>query len=346
MNLRPVVLLCALAVVPLFGRPKLDAIVMKNGDRFTTEIKKLENGVLYAGMDYVDGTVSIQWSKVAHVESPQLFLVHTQDGSIYQGTLKTAATAGQEPVKIEIEESPKAQELVEQRQIVGVVQSSESFWRSFSGSIDSGLIYTRGNNTTQYNLGSELKYLRERWSADATYSSSLSLTDPGTLSTRNQTNLQALRLMRWNNWFYLGVGSFLQSSQQNIKLQSSVGGGVGRFLKNTNRTRISLTSALAWQNTKYNSAVQPSQQSAAAIFGGNVQWFVFKKTNLSLAAAATPILNQPGRVRTNVNGAYSIQIINNLWWKLSFYGNWDNRPPTHLSGSDYGSSSGITYTFN
>ena len=27
------------------------------------------------------------------------------------------------------------------------------------------------------------------------------------------------------------------------------------------------------------------------------------------------------------------------------YGNWDNRPPANFSGSDYGSSSGLSWTF-
>ena len=105
MSIRPVILLSALLVVPLFGRPKTDALVMKNGDRFTCEIKKLENGVLYAALDYVDGTISIDWAKVARVESNQLFLVHTQSGAVYQGTIRTAATPGEEPVKIDVEES-------------------------------------------------------------------------------------------------------------------------------------------------------------------------------------------------------------------------------------------------
>jgi len=30
---------------------------------------------------------------------------------------------------------------------------------------------------------------------------------------------------------------------------------------------------------------------------------------------------------------------------VSFYGNWDNQPPPGFSGSDYGSSSGLSWTF-
>jgi hypothetical protein len=337
-----------LACASLEARPKIDVLLMKNGDRFTCEIKKLENGVLYAGLDYVDGTLSIDWAQVARVESSQLFLVYTQDGSVYKGTLKTALRAGDEPMKIEIADAEERPAAVERREIVGVGQTSVSFWRRFSGSVDSGLIYSRGNNTTQYNLASQVAFRRERWMADSNYSSSFSKSTGVTASTRNQLDLKALHLLRRSNWFYAGTGNFLQSSQQGIATQMTLGGGLGRFLKNTNRARIYLVGGLAWQNTVYESTDSPQgpQKALSAMIGGGVEAFRFKKTSLNLTAALLPVLTQAGRVRSSVNAMYSIQIISNLWWKFTFYGNWDNRPPASFSGSDYGASSGLSWTFN
>ncbi len=40
-----------------------------------------------------------------------------------------------------------------------------------------------------------------------------------------------LETLAWNNWFYAGDASFLQSSVQEISLQTTVGGGIGRYLK-------------------------------------------------------------------------------------------------------------------
>jgi hypothetical protein len=40
-----------------------------------------------------------------------------------------------------------------------------------------------------------------------------------------------------------------------------------------------------------------------------------------------------------------VKLFSNLKWNVSFYGNWDNRPPPNFSGSDYGSSSGLSWTF-
>jgi hypothetical protein len=78
-----------LLVTPLLAREKSDVIVLKNGDRLTCEIQSLAMGVLYVAHDDVDGTMRIQWSKVVRVESSHLFIIKTQDGSFYTGTLST-----------------------------------------------------------------------------------------------------------------------------------------------------------------------------------------------------------------------------------------------------------------
>jgi len=38
-----------------------------------------------------------------------------------------------------------------------------------------------------------------------------------------------------------------------------------------------------------------------------------------------------------------VRIASGLWWNVTFYGNWDNRPPLGLIGSDFGTSLGLTY---
>ena len=70
---------------PLFARDNTDRLTMNNGDSMTCEIKGLDGGVLYVSFDYIDGTASVDWSKVARVESSRLFLVKTEDGSVYTG---------------------------------------------------------------------------------------------------------------------------------------------------------------------------------------------------------------------------------------------------------------------
>ena len=337
-----------LLAVPILAREHSDVIVMKNGDRLTGEIKGISAGVLYASLDYVDGTISIQWSKVARLESAQPFIVKTEDGAVHSGALTTVETPAGEPTKIQvIDNSEQKAVVLERSRIVKVDQTSEKFWQRLNGAINFGTTYTKGNQATQYNLSTETEYLQERWRAGANFSSNLSSSNRDNPATRNQLNLRALRLLPWKNYFYSGLGSFLQSSEQGISLQTNLGAGIGRYLKNTNRSSISVLAGLAWQGTSYKQTIVPigRQNIAAAMIVGNMQVFKFKKTNLSLTASVFPALSERGRVFYDTNATYYIKLFGNLSWNLSFYGNWDNNPPGHLPGSDYGSSSGLSWTF-
>jgi hypothetical protein len=336
-----------LLAAPLFARDKTDVMVMKNGDRMTCEIKGLDGGVLYVSFDYIDGTASVDWSKVAHLESKQLFIVKTQDGSMYTGVLDTAETAAGRPAKIQVVETPENQVEIDRPQIVQMVQTSENFWQRFNGEISWGFIYSKGNQSTQFNLGSETAYVRERWNARANFSSTLAASTGTTASTRNALGLSALRLLPRNNWFYSGIGTFLQSSEQGINVQTTVGGGIGRYLKNTNRASISVLGGVAWQETNYKPSIVPlgGQNVGSALIAADVRLFRFSKTNLSATATVLPALSEPGRVRIDTNASYYIKLFSNLSWNISFYGNWDNQPPPGFSGSDYGTSSGLSWTF-
>ena len=340
-------LIVVLLAVPLFARDKTDVLVMKNGDRVTCEVKSLDAGTLYVSVDYIDGTISIDWLKVASIESKQLFVVKTEDGSVYSGALRTPENPAGRPTKIQVIDPAAPEAGIERSQITQLVGTSDKFLQRFNGMINFGFIYAKGNESTQYSLGSQTSYIRERWSAQASFDSTLSSSTSAGATTRNAWSANVLRQLRWNNWFYSGVGDFLQSSEQGISLQTSLGGGVGRFLKNTNRASISVLGGGAWQNTQYQPSVVSAntENAAAALIYADAQFFRFSKTNLRLTATFLPVLSEPGRVRFNTNASYYVKIISNLKWNLSFYGNWDNRPPPTFSGSDYGSSSGLTWTF-
>ncbi|MGC1448869.1 MAG: DUF481 domain-containing protein [Candidatus Sulfotelmatobacter sp.] len=250
-------------------------------------------------------------------------------------------------MQIQIMGSPERAEMVEQSQIVQVSQSSDRFWQRFNGEINSGIMYSKGNESTQYSLSSSVVYPRERWAAGANISSSLASSNGSSASTRNALAIDALRLLRWNNWYYSGVANFLQSSEQQIQLQTNLGGGLGRYFKNSNHAKISVLAGFAWQNTKYSQSTnsQDTQNLAAAMVGTEVKLFKFNKTNLNVSGTAFPALSQPGRAFFNTNVTYYVKLSRHLTWNISFYGNWDNQPPAHLSGSDYGTSSGLGWTF-
>jgi hypothetical protein len=348
MNLRGVLLCAALLFSwPLAAREKSDVLVMRNGDRLTCEIKNLSADVLYVSLDYALGTVSIDWFKVDHLESRQLFVVKTADGNVYSGTLSMSKTAGERPVSIEVVDTAGATMELPRMQVTRMDQGFQNFWQRFNGEVGLGAIYNKGNESTQYSLSSDVDYPRERWAASVSYDSTFSSSTGTSPSSRNQIGTSAYRLMRWNNWYYKGTADFLQSSVQDIDLQSTFAGGIGRYLKNTNHAAITLTGGIAYQRITYGqtTVAAPAENVTSAWISSQVKLYQFDRTNLTVAANLLPALSDPGRVHFNLNTSYYIKIWSKLNFNISFYGNWDTRPPHTFSGSDYGTSTGLNWTF-
>jgi len=348
MNIRTAILLIALLLAaPLFGRESTDVIVMKNGDHITCEIKGLSGGVLSVWPPYVIQTISVDWSKVARLESKQLFLVKMQDGSVYKGVLNSTETPADHPMEIQVAETPEKKVVLDSAKIANVAETSEKFFQRFTGGLNTGIIFSKGNESTQLSISGVASYPRERWAAQLGFSSNVAASSGVATSTRNQVTLGAMHLLPWNNWFYGALGGFLRSDEQGINHQITLGGGIGRYLKNTDRTAISVLGGLAWQNTNYMQSVVPigTQNVAAALIAADVKLFRFNKTNLNVTATLLPAVSEPGRVYFSTNATYYIKLTGTLSWNVSLYANLDNRPPGNLPGSDYGSSSGLTWTF-
>jgi len=338
----------AALALPAFPREQTDVLVMNNGDRLTCEIKNLESGVLQIETAYVDGTISVNWFKVARIESKALFLIHMQDGSRYAGKLIVREALSGTPVKIEIEpEDQAAPVVVDKYNVVRMTQFSESILKRFAGSFSIGAVYSKGNNTTQYNFGSDLEYKQERWGGKLDYTSTLSSSTGAPTATFNEFDLTAFRLLRWPNYFWGGGASLLQSSVREIDRQTVVSLTLGRYLKNTNRMQLSVQGGFGWQRTQYypSYAYDRLQNVAVAVISSDLDAFTFKKTRLNIRASVFPALTSQGRLFSRVNATYYLKLFGKIDWNLSFYGNWDTQPPASLPSSDYGTSTGLSYSF-
>jgi Protein of unknown function, DUF481 len=348
MKLKVIVFLTAcLAAVPLHARVKSDVIIMKNGDKITCEVKSLSSNTLYISVDYILNTISVDWTKVDHIDSKQLFIVKTQAGTIYTGTLSTPETEAGRPLEIAVVEPPEKKTVLKREEVATVSETAATVRERLYGNLGTGFTYSKGNEQAQYNLNSALGYVDPRWSTDVTYNSNLTTSTGTTASTRNQIYFEAQRVMKKSNWYYTGFVGLLQSSVQGIRLQDSFGGAIGHNIVDTGSTFFSVYGGFSWQQIHYNQEIQPTpvQHVTAAIIGSKVSLFRFDRTNLTVTGNVLPALSDPGRVLINTNAAYYVKLWGKLNWNISFYGNWDNRPPPGFAGSDYGTSSGINISF-
>jgi hypothetical protein len=337
---------------PALARAQTASIVMQNGDRITGKVKSLVNGVLTVDLDYVDGSISVDWLKVARLESKALFLVQLQDGSVYPANVAIREAPGGAPSRVEIQPTGQGAFVVDRSKVVRIRQTSKNLWQRFGGNITVGSTYSKGNSALQYNIALDLDYLRARWGVNVAYASDLSSSAGARVATRNQVDVLAYRLLPGKKYLYAGVAGFLQSTVQGIPRETILGFGVGRFLKNTSRVRFLVLGGLAWQRATYVSAAETPlethllQNIGAAFVHSNLQVFSFKNTRLNVDARVIPALRpERGRIFTRIDVSYYVKLFGKIDWDISFYANRDTQPPAQLPSSDFGSSTGLSWTF-
>ncbi len=316
---------------------------MMNGDRITCEIIRLERGYLYVKLDYGDGTVSIDWSKVARVQSSQLFVMTDATGIRHTGSLQTDAMKAEEAESAAPIENAKT--VVNAPHVLQIERYDTGFWRNQHGSINFGFNLSKQDNRTQYSLTANDQYVREKWSVSGSYTSNLA-TGGGT-DFRNDVIFKGFRQLRSPSNVVLGYNEFLQSDEQKLDLRTTLGGGFGHFFRYSDASRLLMTAGLVLDNERYYAGPQAGQtgNSLEGMLGAEVNFFRFKKMNILGTAQLYPSITDAGRVRLDANASSHLRIARDLYWDVSYYLNYDSRPPSDTPQTDYGLSSGLGWTF-
>jgi putative salt-induced outer membrane protein YdiY len=323
-----------------FAKRNDDVVIMKNGDRFTGEIKQLLHGELAFKASYMSAAVELNWVDVARIESKDVFIVSLVDGQQVAGLIQTAG--GGALIHITQDGIKKA---VPPSDVVELEQSEKTFLHQLTGSVDFGFSVANGNNSADYFTSFLLGYRNKRNEFSLNASSDYNRNDAdGT--ARHTLNLQQ-RHMFTEQWFSVGLADFLHSEQQELSLRSTFGAGVGRRVFQTPRTRVALIGGVAYTHESYsqNTPGVRERSNGEALLGAQFSTFRFKTLAIGSDVSVFPSLSDPGRVRFVANGDLKIELIRNLYWKFRVYENFDNRPPVNAPRNDAGASSSLGWTF-
>jgi Protein of unknown function, DUF481 len=327
-----------------FARPRLDVIRFTNGDKLTCEILKLDRGYLYVSLEQAEGTISLDWSRIDRIESPQDFVVEVSSGRRYTGSLSTAdPVEGQWRLRVD---AAGLSQLLPGNEVVVLAQTDGTFWRNLHGGINFGANFTKEERRTQFNFSSNARFTRQNWAANADYESSFSGGDNSS-NYRNNVRLSGLRQWKAKRQFVSGIAEVLQDSVQGLERRVILGATAGYLVRNDNAGRIALYGGLNWNREIYTAAapVDRSGHSLEALAGAQLNIFKFKTTNFLLDARVYPSLTNPGRTRVDVNSSARVRLAKNLYWNFGFYLNYDSQPPKGLVGNDYGATGGLGWTF-
>ncbi len=320
-----------------------DTVIMTNGDRLTGEVKRLEQGVLYIETDYFSGSVGVDWLQVEKVESKATFQIVLSNGKRISGSIsKEAVSVPGEDFKVH---APTSDVPVAGVDVVEIQSQKQTFWRQLKGSIDFGYNFTSGNNQSSLSTSASAMYPAEHWAAGTSYSASFSGQAGGTTTNLFESQTFADRFLNRNS-FVIGLGDFLHSSQQDLSLRTTLGGGYGRYLKRSNQNSLRWLVGADYTKASYQAGLnQPTQNNLELLLGTEYQLFHFDRYTLQSQFLLFPGLSDFGRVRFTTNDTFSIRLSNNFYLNFSFWDNFDSRPPLSAQKNATGLSTGLGWTF-
>jgi putative salt-induced outer membrane protein YdiY len=322
-----------------------DTVIMKNGDRFTCNVKKLENGILYIDVEYVSGSIGLDWLQVKKLITPVPFQVALANGSRVEGVIE----------KVPIEEAPgkdfairaaAGEVRVASPSVIDIQSQKRSIWEQLSGAVDLGYDFTSGNNQTAISSDASVNYRALNWAAGGSFTSSFSGQSNASKTNLLELQAAATRYLSRKNSYVMALSDFLHSSQQSLNLRSTLGGGYGRYWLHTNQNLLMWVLGAVYTHESYESTTaQPVQQNVEALLGAQYQLFRFDRYSLQAQMYLFPGLSDTGRIRATPKATLTIKLPNNFHTDFSFWDNFDSNPPINSKRNELGISDSLGYSF-
>lgn len=322
--------------------PKTDILVFQNGDRLTGEVKGLERGKLSFKTD-ATGTISVEWDKVASVQTDQYLEVELSDGRRHFGRASLEQPEGKLKLRVGSGSNIREVPLVEVVRVAPIEQGG--FIDRLDGYVTAGYDYTKSSSVQQITFTGGLSSRDEKrqWAID----SSATLISQSGQDDSNRYNISAYnRRFLANRWFVQGFGSFDGNDELGIDLRTTLGAAYGRFLRQDQKTDWAAYAGLAV--TRENFSEQPTNESVEGVLGTQYWFFRYNAPEASLNATWNlfPSLTESGRVRSEAQINARYELVSDLFFQLSFYGSYDSEPGAGAeSKSDYGVTTSLGYSF-
>ena len=335
-----IIALSSLWALAASAAPKTDIVIFKNGDKLTGEFKSLKRGQLNLNTE-ATGTIGIEWDKVLSVVSNQRVQVETDRGIRYFGNL----TSSDEGVRVVVMTDDGPQSL-DAAQVVSMTPIEGRGIHALDIDLSVGYDFAKAGGIEHATLGVNMDFRGLIRIESLRFSTVITDSDTQENSRRTNLSLQHTRLLK-NRWFISGSLTFDQNDELGLELRTSIGGGGGQFLVQSNTMLLSLEAGL--QFSREDQQGDPEDiDSLEATFTTRWDWFVFDDPELdwSTRFQLIPSLTERGRVRGELDTTLSWEIIGDLNWAFSVYSSWDNQPQSpEGSTSDYGVNTTLVYEF-
>jgi len=332
-------MLSFLWVLPASAAPKTDIVFFKNGDKLTGEVKSLRRGQLSLNTD-ATGTIGIEWEKISAVVSNQKIQIETVSGIRYFGHLTTSEDGSE--IIVVTDSGPQT---LDAERVIVMDPIEGGGIHALDVDLTIGYNFTKAGGVAQGNVAVNMDWRSLIRIESLRFSTTMTNSDTLDASKRMNLGLQHTRLFN-ERWFLNGNLSFDQNDELGLNLRTSIGGGGGRYLIQSNSMLWSLDAGLQFSRENLIAEAEDTD-SLEATFTGKFDWFLFHDPEFdwSTVLQVIPSLTESGRVRGEFETSLKWELIGDLKWGMSLYASFDNQPSAVGSTSDYGVNTSLTYEF-
>jgi hypothetical protein len=314
-------------------------VYLKNGDRITGEVKLLICGELEFSTDHM-GTVYIEWDDILQLTSATGQSVELTDGQRFYGTL----TKPDEDNMLTVA-TPVGQADVNVDDVFAMYPVEANFWDRLDLNIDFGLSWDRGSEVGKYNLGVDATYRRRESITKASFSTEI--TTQTTAENTSRSELSGLHnIFKPGKRFHSYFANLEQNDQLGIDLRALAGAGYGWVPVRTQRNWFSF--ALGADVNREIPTDGDKETNLEGVARLTYEYYKFDSPERSLQTnfLVFPGLTDWGRWRASFKTNFKLEIVNDLYWNMDFFANYDNKPISiDAARSDYGVITSLGYKF-
>ena len=317
-----------------------DIALFRNGDRLTGEIKALDRGRVSFDTP-TTGVINLEWDDIDQLFSTTTFEVTLESGERIYGTL--AETTGDGEVRVQTSTGPRN---LPTQTVVRMTPIKSTIVDRIEMRVDLGHSLAKASDLEQGSFGYDFKYRGEtrliHFDLDASTSSSES--DPS--STRVLSTFSYQRYLEQSEWNPIGLGQLERNDELGIDRRTSFGGGMGRYLRDTNQSRISFAGGLI-RSLEDDAGSSETIEDTEALIAMNLEWFQYDEPELdvSLAFLLYRRLSGSEEPRGNVDLSFRWEIFKDFFWGVSVYYTYDGQAENEEEASDYGSFTSLGWKF-
>ena len=320
-----------------------DRITLKNGDVITGNIKELDRGKLRFKTLTMD-TVFINWVDIESIDSVKYLRIEQTDGTFNNGVIQKADLSAE----LVIEDHGQQVEVpILAVSTIQPIRVKQSFWRRLEGDLSAGIDFKTASDILLINLSSNLRFREEKYELSFGVNwneTSNKLTDTETNNSSRADISGTYTKFLKNRWFWQGGAGLERNEELGLNKRVLAGATAGRYLIQSPTLRLELGAGLVgnWEDRE-----DGTSQSAEGLISPSLEIFkhTLPVTRLSANINVFPGITESGRMRVNTNISLRNEVVRSVFWDLTFFSNFDNRPPEGSSEEDYGIVTSIGATF-